>query len=302
MRLSIANVFLIGAMVASEAMCDTVTDVAIVRVWFDQTVKRLETGQTLTENREFVDLTIDRADELLEYISCQKFVNYRSAGNHNPDRVLIDRITAIQEEHLTSNADATVHVKHLLEAIKQVLHGNLVFARAAIDKSETDLSYNLTLDDELTMNTVARTLGHKATTPGEQDIAVITVEHLIQKPTYYILGRVQQTAEILEWLKLRLSRLGNQDWIERFLACVPEIAQALVNVLPEAYIPEGGSRFIGRYPLEEPGVIANRIPTIERRTTNLEEGSDMPLAVVLTKSVLQAISLILRKSLLKPNL
>jgi hypothetical protein len=60
MHLSIAIVFLIGAIVATEVLCDAAEGAAKLRTWFERTVKRLEKGQTLQQNRHFIDHTIDR--------------------------------------------------------------------------------------------------------------------------------------------------------------------------------------------------------------------------------------------------
>jgi hypothetical protein len=165
MRLFIAIVFLIGAMFATEAICFMELEAAKLRTWFEQTLVRLERGQTLIHNRNFINVTFENANQLLRLLSYQKFVVGMPVDNIlnnddlyayliKSDKVLINKIEEVDNVDPHPNDRAIVHMKHILQAIKQVLRGDLTSARAEIAESVAIFKCSLTRNDEITFNTV----------------------------------------------------------------------------------------------------------------------------------------------------
>jgi hypothetical protein len=163
MRLSIAIVFLIGAMVATEVICDAEAHIARGRAWFEKTVDRLESGQTVTQNRRFIMLVFDYTDQLLAMVSCAPRVNRTTIGQntHNPDGELIGRIENIQTV-LRNRRPPTrpgIHVNLFLSTLKNVLRRDFLSARFFINKSKPNLPHSLTRAEEHGLNRVeAQTL------------------------------------------------------------------------------------------------------------------------------------------------
>jgi hypothetical protein len=270
MRLSIAIVFLIGAMLATEVIGSMELEAAKLRTWFNQTLERLTRGQTLQQNREFIIVTLLNANRLLRLLSYQKLVVEMPDDDIvsqdgvyryliESDKVLINEIVEVDNVPPPSNDRAIVHVKYLLRSVKDVLRGDLKSAREEVYKSESIFEYSLTPDDEKEFNTVTGLPG----SPHAGDVAVG-----VESP-HYIDGSVNKTSSIRTWLKLRLMGLeahaSDQDpWMVMFLMSVSEIAQALVNSLG-SNLPPVVLTFIGRYPVEELSVIANRIVFIKSK-------------------------------------
>jgi hypothetical protein len=104
MRLSIPFLFLIGAMVATQVMCDTITGAEEVCNWFEPTLDRLENGQTLKQNRLFIDLVNVRANQLLESLTFATILDdtplpqFELSYLCKPDWEIIDQIGAIQKK------------------------------------------------------------------------------------------------------------------------------------------------------------------------------------------------------------
>jgi hypothetical protein len=286
MRLSVGIVFLIGAMVATEVTCDTADMVANVRTWFEETLKRLEMGQTLKDNRPFLDFTIGNVNHVLGLLSCTRSVDFQINSRETDipfDNLLLGQIKEIQNELRPRDDRAALHIGYLLEAINHVLLGNLGSARVAIDASTRDLPFTAPSSDDprVASNRISSSMLPLGVTFGRPI------------PTYFNDGTLEQTAIFRAWLSPRLSgsRLEDYHWLAKMLHCVGEITQALVNWVESPYLPREQSKFIGRYPIVRTEEIALRIQHLEHNMTpdDATETNGISLRVVVLKSVLQAV-------------
>jgi hypothetical protein len=303
MRLSIAIVYLIGAMVATEVIyANPAVLAAKLRTWLEKTVQRLEAGQTLKQNRHVIYNAIEHTDVVLRTLSesSERPVTRipSGIGIDFPDLMVIDLLESIRLELSKWHDDSTQHVEYLLAAIRHVLRGDPKSARDEINKSMEVLDCNLTPDDRsrfevLDENNQAQT---SEKSPGRRTNLDI--------PGLYIAGTGTQAVAIRAWLKskLELPQLVDGDehssLYNSFLECVAEIAQGLLNTLPDQYLPQGESKFIGRYPLEEADVIGGRISQIEPKIIPMQGRRNIPIiAFRVMKSVLAQIKYILLKDL-----
>jgi hypothetical protein len=291
MRLSCVIVFFIGAMVAPEGMChlDTTAAAESVRNWFEKTVHRLERGQTLKQNQKFIALAINNANQLLRMHHVGRYANEKAIKYPGYDQTVINTISKIKDSVLKTSDSPTVQVKYVLDAIKHVLLGNHEAARAAIEGSKQALTSSVSFSDE-------------PGAPQNSEIPFIppldfTFDGTINP--YFIDGRLGQTAAIRVWLGSRLSDLSgpevSADYVFNLSESIVEIAQALVNSLGNQYLPNWESKFIGRYSLVGAGVVAGRIENIAQKITCMNEMGSISEAVVVMKSVLQAITDILNR-------
>lgn len=294
MRLSIAFLFLIGAMVANQVMCvdDTATRAAEVRNWFAKTLDRLQNGQTLKQNQEFVIVAIYKANQLLASLALDLVLSSphgHDLGPINPimsDRNIIDRIEAVQNKLVVySNDLPTLHVDKVLEAIKQVHHGDFKSARDAINQSEELLPYNIPPTEGVGYTGLYVDKGRDGFyAVQDPDIPINSFE-----------GTKTETGTIRQWIKLTMTDLyRGRVRIEAFMECLSEIAQVFVNSLPDVYYPANKSKFIGRPVLENPAVIAERIVEIVTIINTCSEGIEIPVTVGIKKDVLMAIRLMFR--------
>jgi hypothetical protein len=296
MRLSIIIVLLIGAMGATEVLGDMekLKEVVKFRLWFEETVKRLESGQTVLENEQFMDFAIDGADSLLGLLSYQTAVEGEEVRQETHDleidSKLIHRIQDVQNEVVPAE---NAHLKIVLEAIKQVLRGNFQLARGAIEESKRDLPDRICpLSERLITDLEA------------QNFQVVSIDHTEGEPsqpsstipTVFSQRTREQIGTIRNWIVFRLRSLfaHDADWVGWMMRGVPEIAYAMINSLPNQYVPSEESRFIGRVPVEEWGVVEGRIYRIETHITEMDQSNIDPIALIVI-DVLQATRAILRK-------
>jgi hypothetical protein len=303
MRLSIAIVFLNVAMVATEVICGPAVLAAKLRTWFEQTVGRLEKGQTLRQNRHVIHIAIEHTDSMLlrtmSESSERSVTRIPSPIVHDyPDSILIGLLEFIKNELQNWHDNSTKHVEYLLQAIKQVLLGDLQSARSEINKSKEILECNSTVNDlaQFDVLVVYNDAQTSEKSPGMRiNLAIPSSE--------YLAGTGTKAAGIRQWLESKLLELGDRDedpsssWYSSFLECIAEIAQAFVNTLEDQYLPERQSKFIGRYPLEGAVMVGNRISQIEGKITPMEGMGNLPLGVKIMKSVLTQIKYILWKDL-----
>jgi hypothetical protein len=314
MRLSITIILLIGTMGITEVMGDIekFKEVVKLRVWFEQTLKRLERGQTVTQNLPVINPAIDRTDHLLALLS------YQTAVNRNEVRLethylkfegkLIDRIEDIQNEVVPPDDRPKAYVKHVLQSIKQVLRGNFQSARGAIEASKRDLPDSIcTLSEQLELGSnlqvvipdyevVSRPdtgfpprLDH---TEGESSQSSVTIAPGFSELTKNQIGTIRNWLEY--WLRAVFDYNEDSVGCQSMMRCVSEIAYAVINALPHQFVPNEESRFIGRVPVEERGVVAGRIYRIETHITGLDQRHIDPIALIV-RDVLQAIMEILRQ-------
>jgi hypothetical protein len=311
MRLPITSVLLIGAMVVTAVTGDPEIKKGVVklRLWFGKTVKRLESGQTVTQNQQFINLAIDYTDHLLAILSYQSAVYEKQVFSGTPylevDGKLIHRIEDIQNEVVPPDDRPKANMKHVLEAIKQVLRGNFQSARDAIEVSKSDLpDSTCSPSEQLELGSMNREvdipnyevvsrpdtgvplqLDH---TEGEPSQSSFTL------PTGFSQHTMTQIGTIRNWIALRLTAVHDyyEYWVARMMRFVSEIAYAVINSLPNKYVPHEESRFIGRVPVEERGVVAGRIYPIETHINEMDQRRIDPIALTV-RDVLQAIREIL---------
>jgi hypothetical protein len=129
-------------------------------------------------------------------------------------------------------------------------------------------------------------------TEGESSLSTSTV----------VSESVTQIGRIRAWLYyIQLDRANpNDEWILNMMTCVPEIAHALIYSLPDRFLPSDESKviskFIGRYPVETPNVIGDRIETFVQHITKIVKDEDIlqvQSAVLVVKDILKAIRHIL---------
>jgi hypothetical protein len=205
---------------------------------------------------------LTRTNPVLRSLSCRNTVNNISSasGNNQSDSVLINQIEVIENQLLICDDSSKEHATYVFQAIKHVLRGNIQSARARINESERIKPCPLSPVDMQIFNTVILHAGPISGVP----VRYSTTREL-PISSYYVGGTEQRTAAIPAWLGMKWPQLlaSDESWRNRFMAFVAEIAQALVNPLPEKYFPEPGSKFIGQYSLENPNAILHRIENIE---------------------------------------
>jgi hypothetical protein len=298
MRLSLAIVFLLGTIVVTEVMCDTVTpaEVLQLRTWFEPTLARLESGQTLKQNRPFVEFAMKCAEYLVRTVSFGRLLKILTLGLHHDDNALIERIEWIQYDGyglLHFHDHSSVHVKHILKAIKEVLRGDHKSARDAIEESR------LTLPDEPESPPSGEHGGPSNPDSTSEYLLGIFID-VREIPDYVINGTLEQISTIRAWLRSSLSNLidhaefRTQDFA--LADSVAEIAQALVNSLGSQYLASEKSKFIGRFSFETASEIGGRILKIEREITSATADRTPALKVVVLKSVLKAIGYMMREN------
>jgi hypothetical protein len=322
MRLSITIVFLIGTMVTTEVMCDDPPAVRAAKVckWFEATVKRLEDGQTLKQNGEFLGLAIYQANTLLGHLSSGSTINRitTASGNQMSDNVVINQIGQIRDQLRACDDSAKEQVSYVFKAIQDVLDGNLQKARNTINESKDRLPCVLTTRFSILLSCYASEMDLHYSSDGEW--VTLVEAHPRPIPTYYMGGENEKTRAIREWLRSKLAELtryslyqsNNQNiypniypdegWKIRFMECLAEIAQALVNPLPAKYFPPEGSKIIGRYSLQGHNEIYHRIVEIQSNIApkNNSESEIEPLAAAV-KSVLTLIILIFEDKLFEAH-
>jgi hypothetical protein len=296
MRLSIPIVSLIGVMVATEVICDPEVLASKLCRWFSQTVGRLETGQTFRQNRYVIYIGIEHTDSMILSTmsdSSGKPVTRIPSPivSKTPDSTLIGLLESIKHELVNWGDNSTKHVEYLLEAMNQLLRGNLQSAKSEINKSKKILDCDLTPNDKFQFNVlkVNNDEGTSEQPPGRRiNLAIWSTDYL---------AAPGKAAAFRNWLGSQLRQFGNrggdQSWYNKFLECIVEIAQALVNTLPGRYLPETESKFIGRYPLEDAGVIGNRMSQIEEKINPMDGRGKLVKEIAVIKSVLKQIQFIL---------
>jgi hypothetical protein len=180
MRLSIVIVFLIGAMVVTEVMCDVDQEVLKVLALLEKTIKRLESGQTVTQNHEFIYLAIDGTDELLKLVSYPKLVNRKGISPNIPKRAVDGILVPCIEEIgkvVRSDTKPTVHVKYVLEAIAYVLRGKLGSAKSTIELSKKHLPDSVSCSSASSASSSSEELGSDLEIPPYQ---------VVRRPVGYI--------------------------------------------------------------------------------------------------------------------
>jgi hypothetical protein len=306
MRLSITMVLLIGAMVVTEVIGDPhmKKEVVKLRVWFEKTVKRLERGQTVTQHKDFIEFAIGHTDDLLRLLEYQTAINgeaiYLEAHYLEIDGKLVNRIQAVQNERVPGGPEKAYAI-NVLEAIKQVLRGNLRLARTAIEESKTVLPDDICPRTERLRSKILitnyevvsrRDIGFP---PQSDQTEVEPSQSSSTLPTGFSEPTRDQIATIRNWMVFRLNNVFpyNKQWVGWMMRWVPEIAYAVINSLPSQYVPSEESRFIGRVPVEEWSVIAGRIYRIETHITEMDQRRIDPIALIV-KDVLRAMRGILR--------
>jgi hypothetical protein len=313
MGLSIAIVFLIGAMVVTEVMCDIQQNVIKVRALLETTVKRLKSGQTVSQNHAFIYLAIDSTDDLLISLSYPKRVNREAIGEDihpgHVDRIVIGRIEDIQNEVGTPspNEKPKIHVNHALEAIKYVLGGKFGSASDEIKQSKKTLPGSLSSSssaEELWSHLVVPdykvgSMPVRGSAPRLYNPQGLGGSSLTgTRPTVLSQYIQDQIVSIRDWLRLELKNLNviDQSWEFDMMVWGPEIAYALINSLPNKYLTHEELNFIGRYPVEESEVIHDRISNIVHRITPMNNDWRMERIIVVLIDVLNAIRHILNKN------
>jgi hypothetical protein len=333
MRLSIAIVFLIGAMVVTEVMCGIkAKQISDVLTLLEKTVTRLESGQSVTDNRKFIYLAIDRTDRLLTGLSFGNTLVKRKeeitpdTPERDFDGILVPRIKVIQRIVSSSiirgsvpsdDRPVTIFVKFLLGAIADLLSGDLQSAADMIQQSKNPVlnilnsvppprSSSKEFGSTLSLPTyilVSKPVGSLNPLPvGHLDPRLVlgdTVGESSGPIPYGFSSFMSDILKIREWLHMMVNiQAGTNptpEWISNMMWCVTDIAHAIINSVPVRYLPSQQSKFIGRYGVENPREIWNRIIAIFNHITGMRRLRSLPPVLLVVRGVLGGIVHILSK-------